>query len=141
MNDRFKFRVWDKKDKEYLDPDYYEGFYLMPDGKVHVGMTVENGLYDEYRVIPPQQLIVEQCTGQQDKNGNLIFEGDILKTGIITPPLPVSFVDGAFVYTYGNMGNYQLRQEVLVDCEIVGTIHDPEYKDHFREVTKMMEVE
>lgn len=48
------------------------------------------------------------------------------KCGDVSPLLPISFVDGAFVYTYGNMGNFQLRQEVLVNCEIVGNIHDTE---------------
>jgi hypothetical protein len=65
--------VWDEKDKEYLAPDYYEGCYLLPNGNPYVGMTIYNGIYEEYQVIPPKQLIVEQCTGLKDRHGKTDF--------------------------------------------------------------------
>lgn len=120
--DCLKFRVWDKKDKEYLDPDYYEAFCLMPDGKVHVGMTVENGLYDEYRVIPPQQLIVEQCTGLKDKNGKLIYENDIVQYNDQECGT-VLFRDGCWVWDWkvNDPPLYMLEQKYL---KVVGNIHE-----------------
>ena len=119
-DDRFRFRVWNDESK------CYESFPW------HIRA------HNSHLEVEGEHLSLEQCTGQRDRNGRLIFEGDVLKSGFVTPPLPVSFVDGAFVYTYGNIGNFQLRQEVIGFCEIVGTIHDPEYKDQFREATKMV---
>lgn len=67
MNDRFKFRVWDKERKRktsvmpvVLCNDWYTREIAMPD----------NG---------DGQYVIEQCTGLRDKNGRLIYEGDILQ--------------------------------------------------------------
>lgn len=144
-NDRFKFRVWDKKDKKYLDPDYYERFYMHPDGVVDVVMTVEHTLYDEYQVIPAQQLIVEQCTGLRDRNNKLIYEGDVVMC-----ELPGSFRSVEAVVKWFAPGNdrvewrceylnhfepnrtskvisgYTGRELWGKNCTVIGNIHEME---------------
>lgn len=61
MNDRLKFRVWDKITKRY--------FYL----ELKFG---DNGYHPDFI----QEPVFEQCTGLKDKTGNLIYEGDLIRT-------------------------------------------------------------
>lgn len=63
MNDRFKFRFWDKHRKEIIT---FNGF---PEA---IGYILTNKIMAE-------PYIIMQSTGLKDKNGKLIFEGDVIK--------------------------------------------------------------
>lgn len=101
--DRFKFRVWDKYCKEYLP----EGVLL--DGRTGI---VAGTKYDGY--------VIEQCTGLTDKNGKLIYEGDVDSIG-----MAVRYRDGAFEI-YKDDFHIRLNSKNAVVIEITGNIHEME---------------
>jgi len=76
MNERFMFRVWDPKKKEYC-PD---NVMICKDGTL--GLPTRYAFDD----CDFAHMVVEQCLGLQDRNGKLIYQGDklqkIVKNGL-----------------------------------------------------------
>ena len=70
MNDRFKFRHWDKQVNKMRYGDIQLGsngipFIISPE----LPMLVQD----------IEDVVTMQCTGLKDKNGKLIYEGDVVK--------------------------------------------------------------
>lgn len=119
MQDRFRFRVWSVKRKEYHKLPTYN----------YIGGTFNLCSYEDD--------IIEQSTGLKDKNGNLIYEGDIVrvleqfKTNTRDMNYPMLFnkktakfgfkcPDGHFFY-FTNNDDFSY--------EVIGNIHEnPEFK-------------
>ena len=96
MENRFKFRVWSNKYNKYIENFIYpigsdHQLILNQEGQVYnLGLgdyeyysedTHSWGTFEKY-----EDCIIQQCTGLQDKNGKLIYEGDIVRYADIENP-------------------------------------------------------
>lgn len=125
MNDRFKFRVWDTDIKEYLVGEFLVG---------GCGDMIHN-VVDCESFLNKGNYIIEQCTGLKDKNGNLIYEGDLIKSPnnsymleVVRMPNGVYGCKVCKISPVWEMNLYSLIN--AYDVEIIGNIHEQvEQKD------------
>lgn len=124
-----KFRAWDKNDKRiFIDPqmiDFYNkkiGYMqyqteYMPDTSYSVPVGFEEFEYSE----------LMEWTGLYDKNGEDIYDGDILFESFGEKYYKVVFENGSFRAEFE--GDFEEHSFDLIDvvaqgCEVVGNIYE-----------------
>ena len=114
-----EFRVWDKVVGRYIGDKYAFGFYKIDDAD-----------YFALNTLPGRTL--EQYTGLKDKNGNKIFEGDIVKTDQHGYNQPDSYVVKEFIQNVCVFRSAQVTDGSTMfeeatnghDLTVIGNIHE-----------------
>lgn len=129
MKDRFKFRVWNNRE---WDDEYGQVYYDAEETYDYLSGNPQIPASSFSELLEDDQWIVEQCTGLKDKNGKLIYEGDLIKSTNNSNLLEVIWEESSWhTKEYRPNGENELILDSLVAfycVEIVGNIHEKESK-------------
>lgn len=131
MNREIKFRGFNEKNNKWLYGYYFvnRGLHFVVDDKTQTNPLVN---WKDFVVKPDT---IGQYTGLKDKNGNKIFEGDIVKgvshksDSCINELIPFDVIGVVGYHKEYQTLEVRTRQvslhiEVAIKGEVIGNIHD-----------------
>lgn len=119
MQYRYLFR-----EKRIKDGEWVEGY------AVRYGFTGKEKWYivphyaPDFYVFAVDPSTICQCTGLKDKNGNLIWENDIVKINNSEVNALITFRDFEIICTIPREKYYKHRLEHTTEYEVVGNVFD-----------------
>ena len=134
MQDRFKFRVWLKITNKMYNVH-----------SLHIGTNkaIISSRYGNVSVYIDKNSILMQSTGLKDKNGKLIYEGDLLKPfeeedervevvwdeekarfGLMIQWTDPCYWNGLYEETKTGRDYYELDDYCVEDFEVIGNIYE-----------------
>lgn len=122
-NDKLRFRVWDDNNKKYI----------FNHDEICITQSGLFAIYDRplLTVLSPfaAGIIIEQCTGLKDKNGKLIYEGDIVYDSVYENNFVVSWDNDrtGYILSANNTNHIDYLSKILIErhnLKIIGNIHE-----------------
>lgn len=132
MQDRYRFRAWDKQEKKYIY-DVEKGLNIVSQvGNIRVLSIAE--------IDNSKRYVLEQCSGLKDKDGRLIYENDIVRIigDYNAEQSWVRFDGGVFTANeHPERGLLQIDAAATTDYifEVIDNVHEsPKWNKYYKEV-------
>ena len=114
------YRVYDNKEKKWLR----EGFFLSPNGDMYISKKT---LFSNKLVLASEQrYVLQHEVGMNDRNGKLIFEGDICKIAARNVIGVIAYIpEHASYYLLDdkNLRYYPLYEKLIGEqVEVIGNV-------------------